>query len=145
MVNSEPAAGQGLSPLQVLVVDDDELMLELYRYQFEAWNLPVNCTWRSSSVAALQDVYSLRPDLLITDLSMPGLNGMEMLRQLEDQPQLAGMQIVVVSGLQPEFIEAQGGLSPRLNFLRKPVDFALLRRHVAGLAQARQTDQPLKR
>jgi CheY-like chemotaxis protein len=137
MVNSEPTVGPGPSPLQVLVVDDDELMLELYCYQFEAWNLPVNCTWRSSAVAALQDIDALRPDLLITDLSMPGLDGMEMLRQLEGQPQLAGMQIVVVSGVQPEFIEAQGGISPRINFLRKPVDFAWLRRHVAGLAKAR--------
>lgn len=124
--------------LRVLVLEDDELMLELYRCQFDMWALPVACTWMSSATDALRDIDSLQPQLLITDLSMPGMDGWQMLQELEARPQLADMKIVVVSGVQAEVITARGGLSPRIDFLRKPVDFGWLRRHVAALAQGLQ-------
>ena len=66
--------------LRVLVVEDDELMLELYQCQFEIWALPVACSWMSSAADVLQGIDQLRPDLLITDLSMPGMDGQQMLR-----------------------------------------------------------------
>jgi CheY-like chemotaxis protein len=128
--------------LRVMVVDDDELMLELYRCQFELWRLPVALTCMSSTMQALQAIERLAPDLLVTDLSMPGVDGLQFLRELEGSAQLAGMQIVVVSGLQPDRIAAQGGISPNIDVLRKPLDFGWLRRRVAALAQARQTVRP---
>jgi hypothetical protein len=48
------------------------------------------------------------------------------------------MQIIVVSGLLPEQINAQGGLSARMEVLKKPVDFAWLKRRVADLVLVRQ-------
>ena len=89
---------------RVLVLEDDELMLELYRCQFDMWALPVECTWMSSATDALRDIDSLRPQLLITDLSMPGVDGLEMLQEIESRPHLADMKIVVVSGVQAEVI-----------------------------------------
>ena len=127
--------------LRVLVLEDDELMLELYRCQFDMWALPVECTWMSSATDALKSIDSLRPQLLITDLSMPGVDGWQMLQELEARPQLADMKIVVISGVQAEVIAARGGLSPRIDFLRKPVDFAWLRRCVTALAQGLQHEK----
>ena len=126
---------------RVLVLEDDELMLELYRCQFDIWALPVECTWMSSATEALKEIDSLRPQLLITDLSMPGVDGLQMLQELESRPHLADMKIVVVSGVQAEVIAARGGLSPRIDFLRKPVDFPWLRRCVAALAQGPQAEK----
>jgi CheY-like chemotaxis protein len=126
---------------RVLVLEDDELMLELYRCQFDMWALQVECTWMSSATDALRDIDSLRPQLLITDLSMPGMDGWQMLQELESRPHLADMKIVVVSGVQAEVIAAWGGLSPRIDFLRKPVDFAWLRRCVTELAQGPQAEK----
>ena len=124
--------------LRVLVVEDDELMLELYQCQFEIWALPVVCSWMSSAADVLQGIDQLRPDLLITDLSMPGMDGQQMLREIESRPLHAAMQIIVVSGLLPEQINAQGGLSARMEVLKKPVDFAWLKRRVADLVLVRQ-------
>jgi CheY-like chemotaxis protein len=39
------------------------------------------------------------PDLIITDISMPGLNGIELIRQLRSQPELADVPILVLSAL----------------------------------------------
>ena len=92
----------------------------------------------SSAADVLQGIDQLRPDLLITDLSMPGMDGQQMLREIEGRPLHTAMQIVVVSGLLPEQINAQGGLSARMEVLKKPVDFAWLKRRVTELVLARQ-------
>jgi len=119
--------------LRVLMVEDDENTRELYRCQFEEWDLPVDCTWMPSALEALMDIASMRPDLLITDLSMPGVDGIEMLKALKRNQQLADMQIVVISGLPAEAIEARGGLPLHAHLLQKPINFDWLHGYVSAL------------
>ncbi|MES2946534.1 MAG: response regulator [Pseudomonadota bacterium] len=119
--------------LRVLLVEDDEDTRELYKCQFEEWNLPVDCTWMPSAIEALMDIASMRPDLLITDLSMPGVDGIEMLKALKRNQQLADMHIVVISGLPIEAIEARGGLPPHSQLLQKPVNFDWLQGYLTAL------------
>ncbi|MBW8721716.1 MAG: helix-turn-helix domain-containing protein, partial [Polaromonas sp.] len=45
--------------LRVLMVEDDEATRELYRYQFEDWDLPVDCTWMPSALEAMMDIASM--------------------------------------------------------------------------------------
>lgn len=122
--------------LRVLLVEDDEATRELYRCQFEDWDLPVDCTWMPSALEAMMDIASMRPDLLITDLSMPGVDGIEMLRTLKRNLQLADMQIVVISGLPPEAVAERGGLPPHAYLLQKPVNFDWLHGYLTALLTA---------
>jgi excisionase family DNA binding protein len=122
--------------LRVLMVEDDEATRELYRYQFEDWDLPVDCTWMPSALEAMMDIASMRPDLLITDLSMPGVDGIEMLKTLKRNLQLADMQIVVISGLPPEAVAERGGLPPHAYLLQKPVNFDWLHGYLTALLTA---------
>ncbi|MEO7400291.1 MAG: response regulator [Polaromonas sp.] len=122
--------------LRVLVVEDDEATRDLYRCQFEAFDLPIDCTWMPSALEALMDIASMRPDLLVTDLSMPGVDGLEMLRALKRNQQLADMQIVVISGLPAEAIAARGGLPPHAHLLKKPVNFDWLQGYLTALVTA---------
>lgn len=122
--------------LRVLIVEDDEITRELYRAHFEAWDLPVDCTWMPSALEALMDIASMRPDLLITDLSMPGVDGIEMLKALKRNQQLTEMQIVVISGLALEAIKARGGLPLHAQLLEKPVNFDWLQGYVTALVTA---------
>jgi excisionase family DNA binding protein len=124
------------SRLRVLLVEDDESTRELYRFQFEAWDLPVDCTWMPSALEALMDIASMRPDLLITDLSMPGVDGIEMLKALKRNVQLADMQIVVISGLHADAIEARGGLPQYAHLLSKPINFDWLQGYMTALVTA---------
>ncbi|MES2978676.1 MAG: response regulator [Pseudomonadota bacterium] len=127
-----------LSPLRVMLVEDDEVTLELYRCQFEDWDLPVDCSWMSSALDAMMDIASLRPNLLITDLSMPGLDGLEMLHGLKRNQHLAEMQTIVISGFPAEAIAARGGLPPNARLVQKPVDFSWLEGFVTALASLRK-------
>jgi CheY-like chemotaxis protein len=89
-----------------------------------------------SALEAMMDIASMRPDLLITDLSMPGVDGIEMLKALKRNLQLADMQIVVISGLPPEAVEARGGLPPHAHLLQKPVNFDWLHGYLTALLTA---------
>ncbi len=122
--------------LRVMVVEDDENARELYRCQFEEWDLPIDCTWMSSALEAMMDIASMRPDLLITDLSMPGVDGLEMLRALKRNAQLTDMQIIVISGLPAEAIDARGGLPMQANLHGKPVNFDWLQGFMTALVSA---------
>lgn len=122
--------------LRVLIVEDDENTRELYRCQLEEWDLPIDCTWMTSALEALMDIASMRPDVLITDLSMPGVDGFEMLKALKRNPQLAAMQIVVITGLPSQAIAERGGLPPNSSLLQKPVNFDWLQGYLTALVAA---------
>jgi excisionase family DNA binding protein len=127
--------------LKVLIVEDDEAARELYRLLFDEWGLPVDCTWMPSALEALMDIASMRPDLLITDLSMPGVDGIEMLKVLQRNVQLSGMHILVVSGMPPESIEARGGLPHYARLLPKPINFDWLQGYMTAMVSITLRDQ----
>lgn len=127
--------------LRVLIVEDDESTRELYRCQFEEWDLPVDCTWMPSALEALMDIASMQPELLITDLSMPGVDGIEMLRALKRNQHLADMQIIVISGLPLDAVQARGGLPTHAHLLQKPINFDWLQGYLTAMATANRKRQ----
>jgi excisionase family DNA binding protein len=133
LAQADPDPRQRLS---VLVVEDEELTRELYLAHFDEWDLAMDCTFMPSAMEALMDIASMRPDLLITDLNMPGVDGIEMLRSIKRNQQLAAMQILVISGLSKEAIQARGGLPPDAHFHAKPVNFDWLQGYVTALVGA---------
>ena len=124
------------SRLRVMVVEDDEDARELYRCNFEEWDLPIDCTWMPSAIEAMMDIASMRPDLLITDLAMPGVDGLEMLKALKRNANLADMHIVVVSGLPPQAIAARGGFPVYAHLHGKPINFDWLQGFMTALIPA---------
>lgn len=124
------------SRLRLLVVEDDADLLELYRCNFENWDLPIDCTLMGSALQALMDIASMQPDLLITDLSMPGLDGLEMLKVLNRNQNLKDLHILVISGVEPEAIKARGGLPLNAHWLKKPVNFEWLEGYVCALVNS---------
>jgi DNA-binding response OmpR family regulator len=98
--------------------------------------MAVDCSFMPSALEALMDIASMRPDLLITDLNMPGVDGMEMLRALTRNQQLLSMQILVISGLPKEAITERGGLPPNSHYLEKPINFDWLHGYVTALLVA---------
>ena len=78
------------------------------------------------------------PDLLITDLRMPGIDGFEMIRRLRADPQLQDLDIVVVSGLTEDEIVENGGLPADVILYSKPVPFRELKGYVQAKIMAMQ-------
>jgi len=87
--------GPGSSPL-VLLVDDVEDNIDVYRQFF------VHNGWRtataSSGQEALTQAAGLRPDVVVLDLGMPGMDGWEVARRLRADPVTRAIPIIALTG-----------------------------------------------
>lgn len=115
-------AGRG----RILVVDDDATLLRLYELEISTWDLDAEVVKAGNGFEALIRIGEQRPDVLISDLSMPGMDGFRMIRTLRADPAYSAMAIVVVSGLDRSTVHAMG-LPEDVPFFPKPAPFAALR------------------
>jgi len=124
------------STRRVLVVDDDPLMLRLYELEMAGWGMDLDVVKANNGFEALIRIGEERPDLLVSDLNMPGMDGFRMIRTLREDSGSAGMSMIVVSGLDRATIKAMG-LPADIPVFPKPVPFGELRAAVEhGLARA---------
>ena len=128
---------QRFERLKILVVEDDSVLLKLYKTVVAAWNLPVDLIAAGNGVEGLIRVGRDTPDLMITDLSMHGMDGFELIRSLATSSFREGMEIVVVTGLEAADVAVRGGLPDGVRLFPKPVPFAELRAIVAGMLDHR--------
>lgn len=84
-----------LQNLRILVVDDEPEAREMMHMVLEFYGAQI--TEASNGEDALNQLQSQSFDLIITDLSMPKLDGREMTRRIKANPQLAHIPILVVS------------------------------------------------
>ncbi|MEI8156681.1 MAG: response regulator [Burkholderiales bacterium] len=119
-------AVSGPRRMRILVVEDDPSLLRLYETQLAHWPMPTDITLIDNAVSALLHMGRGGPDLLISDLHMPGMDGFSMLRVLSKSPELAQTRMVVVSGLDAQEITARGGVPPGVEVLAKPIPFVRL-------------------
>lgn len=136
--NSAPAPLSGMvaspsRPLSVVVVDDDTLLLRLYEAKIAAWPMRPTLVALDSAFAALLLLGREAPDLLITDLQMPGMNGFEMLKAIANVPELSDTTVVAVSGLDEGAIRDHGGVPPGIEVLGKPIPFDRLLAIATGI------------
>jgi YesN/AraC family two-component response regulator len=83
----------------------------------------------------------MRPDLLITDLSMPGVDGFEMLKALQRNTELADMQVIVISGLPRQSFDSRGGFPDDAFMLPKPINFEWLQGFMSAMVAAKRKQQ----
>lgn len=123
-----PAAD--LQRTKLLIVEDEHDLLELYKLNFEAWNLPVEVVTATNGFEGLIKVGEEKPAFVISDLVMPGMDGFRMIRTLRNRPEFNDMTIVVVSALSLEEIDDRGGLPDNVHILTKPVRYSVLEKLV---------------
>ena len=124
--------------LKVMVVEDEDLTRQMLSDHFQQWDLPLDPSFFSSAMTALLDWPQLQPQVLITDLRMPGLDGFELIRTLHDHPRYTQMVVVVVTALTPQEIAAEGGLPEGVQLMHKPIDMGWLRGYFQAMFCLRQ-------
>jgi len=108
---------------KILVVEDEESLRKLYQLKFASWNLPIETLTAANGYDGLLVIGDQHPDLLIADLSMPGMDGFRMIRTLKASPNYRSLEIVVVTALDATEIEDRGGLPEGVTVFTKPVPF----------------------
>lgn len=108
---------------RVLVVEDDESLRRLYSFRLNRWSTRPVVETVSTGYEALARLAKYIPDMLIVDLNVPGLNGLDLVRCLHEPANPTAIATVVVSGLSPGEIERQGGIPCGVPVFSKPVPF----------------------
>jgi CheY-like chemotaxis protein len=100
---------------RVLLVDDEPELLEAWSFALQYVGYEVQCARNGRE--ALDQIRQSVPDLLITDLMMPGMNGEDLSRAVRANPEWANVPILLHSSAH---IAESDGSAPWSAFLRKP-------------------------
>lgn len=79
----------------ILVVEDELNLLEAIKRKLEKEN--VNVLTAETGEEALAALEKQKPDLVWLDILLPGINGLEVLRNIRNNPSLTNLKVVVVS------------------------------------------------
>lgn len=128
------------TPLRILIADDEPDLLELLEVNLsvEGHDVRMAC----NGTQALEMALAERPDLVILDVMMPGLDGLEVLRALRLEPGYSDMPIVLLSarGSDPEIFE--GWRSGANYYITKPFQIEELLEFI-GQVQVQLQDDAL--
>jgi excisionase family DNA binding protein len=134
-----PARTESRSAFRVMVVEDDPALQMLFEMTLASWDFPVAVEVADNGFSALLKIGQHAPDLLITDLNMPGMDGFAMIRHLRQSAPWQTLPIVVVSALGGREIESRGGLPADIRRFGKPVPFDQLEQLIRTAAGAAST------
>lgn len=93
---------------RVVVADDDDLLVQLVKHKFEQHDIAVEIATDGEQALAL--VRSARPDALILDGMMPGMDGFEVLQTIKEDPEFQDMPVIILSARRQEK-DILGGLT----------------------------------
>jgi CheY-like chemotaxis protein len=120
----------------VLVVDDDPVIQKLLQVNFEMEGYTVLTA--SDGLEGLERARADTPDVIICDIMMPRMDGLEVARTLKGDPATAGIPILLLSAKAQQADVAAGQASGADDYVTKPFDPLDLLQRVAGLLQTRK-------
>ncbi len=109
-----------MTKLRVLVVDDNEMNIVIAEAALIADGVEVDSA--SNAQEALARIASFRPDLILMDIQMPGVDGIELTRQLKADPAAQHMIIVAFTAFAMRGDEEKMRAAGCDGYLSKPID-----------------------
>lgn len=113
----------------VLVVDDNPTNLKLIAYLLQAKGYDVRTATDAES--AFEVVHDARPALILMDLQLPGMDGLELTRQLKSAPETRDIVVIAVTAYAMKGDEERARAAGCDGYIPKPVDTRALPRIVA--------------
>lgn len=120
----------------IVIVEDSAQEILVYKKHFQVAKLNAKVFTASDGYEGLIKIGQILPEIIITDLRMPNMDGFRMIEALSALEELKDSLIVVISGLTDEEIKVSGGLPPGVRFFRKPIDFENLTNFIKSRIEA---------
>jgi two-component system, OmpR family, alkaline phosphatase synthesis response regulator PhoP len=122
----------------ILVVDDEEDILELVRYNLAKEGYRV--TTVASGEEALKSVRSVQPDIILLDLMLPGVDGLEVCRLLKHDPKTQHVPLIMLSAKGEEADIVSGLELGAVDYITKPFSPRVLVARLRAVLRRRDTD-----
>ena len=127
---------------RILVVDDHEDNVELLRARLEARGYEV--FGANDGQAALDQVEHVLPDLILLDVMMPKMDGMEVVRRLKANPKLPFIPVIMQTALDSTENKVEGLDAGADDYITKPINFAELEARVTALLRIKKLQSELE-
>lgn len=114
--SAEPAAGQK----RVLVVEDNPTVITVVKYFLELDGFEVIVA--EDGRTGLQKALEIAPDVIVSDVRMPNMDGLEMVRELRRNPRTAGVRILMLTSEEGVEGETRGLEAGADDYIEKPVE-----------------------
>jgi CheY-like chemotaxis protein len=115
----------------ILLVEEDETLADITSFRLEL--LGYRVTQTRSGEAALQSAHAAAPDLMIVDLYLPGIDGIELINRLRSDNATAAIPVMVFSVDSDLGVVANAFSAGADDYLMTPYDPAVLQEKIAKL------------
>ncbi len=123
-----------MTALRVLVIDDNAATVDLVKFVLDAAAFVVESTTDASNALFLISVFG--PDLILMDIQMPGMDGLELTRQLKADPTLRHIVVVAFTAFAMKGDEARMRAAGCDGYIAKPFDVATFAQTVRSCVAA---------
>lgn len=106
-------------PKTVLIVEDNELNMKLFHDLLEAHGYQTLEARNGPEAAAL--VAQHRPDLILMDIQLPGVSGLQITRELKDNPDYASIPVIAVTAFAMKGDEERIRAGGCEDYISKPI------------------------
>lgn len=115
--------------MKILMVDDTKTLTTLMRVYLMGWDLEFHDA--QDGAAGLQAARRLKPDLVISDVKMPVMDGFQLCSAIRADPALCRTPVILLTQLEDQVSRDKGLQAGATEFLKKPVSVDNLRQAVA--------------
>ena len=127
-----------MARVRILVVDDEPDILELIRYNLTRNNYDM--TGVASGEEAFASVRMSPPDLVVLDLMLPGVDGLEVCRRLKNDARTAGIPVIILSAKGEEADVVTGLELGADDYLAKPFSPRVLLARIKAVLRRQQSE-----
>ena len=126
----------------VLIVDDDPEFGTMLQIDLKNEGYGVICV--GEAMTALRLVQETHPELIVTDINMPGVDGFSMVASLQQHPEFSQTPVIFVSGIAAgDYLPPPTSGPVRLALVRKPVEVEALNKLISHFIHREPNHPPL--
>jgi twitching motility two-component system response regulator PilH len=118
----------------ILIIDDSPTELHLFQNMLERGGFGTLVA--DSGEEGLRQAKAVRPDCILMDVVMPGMNGFQATRKLTQDPDTAGIPVIMITNKDQETDRIWGMRQGAVEYLVKPIDAKQLLAKINALVAA---------
>ena len=127
---------------RILIVDDHEDNVELLRARLESWGFETISA--KDGAEALATIEATLPDLVLLDIMMPKIDGIEVARRVKNNPDLPFIPIIMQTALDSTENKVEGLEAGADDYITKPIDFPELKARVNSMLRIKRLQEEIE-
>ncbi len=122
---------------QILIIEDEEDILALVHYNLLKGGYRAECAMTGEE--GVKKAQSLQPDLILLDLMLPGIDGLEVCRRLKEDSRTAGTPVIMLTAKGEESDVVRGLEMGADDYVTKPFSHQVLAARIKAVLRRRET------